>query len=299
MTRRTLLSIAGGVAGASLTFGACDGGKTPPEVDGSLKDIKAEPFPAAGKTHDYYALGSGPAVVVLHELPGLTEDDIRAARRIAATGYRVYLPLMFGKAGDDRAFCNSIKVCQLNSEWECWEVEKPSRITNWLHEFYRHVSKENNNGPVGVVGMCLTGAFPLAAMRVEAVTAPVLCQPTMPVPTTLERKRHLGLPSAELKRAYERTDVPIMAMRFHDDWRCPPERIETLSQRFRGRLYLIDIPSSPQHKIDHRSHSVLGGSFMDCDHHPTRQALNDVFTFLNARLRTHTTPGPFEIAKPV
>ena len=52
-------------------------------------------------THDtatrrVYRRGSGPGVVIMHEIPGITPEVAGFARRVADEGFAVYLPHMFG-----------------------------------------------------------------------------------------------------------------------------------------------------------------------------------------------------------
>ena len=46
-----------------------------------------------------YRAGSGPAVIVVHELPGLHPGVIAFGQRLVDAGYTVYLPALFGRAG--------------------------------------------------------------------------------------------------------------------------------------------------------------------------------------------------------
>src|SRR5258708_38411377 len=46
-----------------------------------------------------YKRGAGPAVIVIHEMPGLHPLVVRFADRVAAAGMPVYLPKLFGQAG--------------------------------------------------------------------------------------------------------------------------------------------------------------------------------------------------------
>src|SRR5271157_3776602 len=46
-----------------------------------------------------YRRGSGPAVIVIHEIPGLHPLVIRFADRIVAAGMTVFLPVLFGEPG--------------------------------------------------------------------------------------------------------------------------------------------------------------------------------------------------------
>jgi len=49
------------------------------------------------RTYEVFRGGSGPAVLVLHEIPGVHPGVIDFARRLIAAGYTVYLPSLFGR----------------------------------------------------------------------------------------------------------------------------------------------------------------------------------------------------------
>ena len=49
------------------------------------------------RTYEVFRGGAGPAVLVLHEIPGLHPGVIDFARRLIAAGYTVYLPSLFGR----------------------------------------------------------------------------------------------------------------------------------------------------------------------------------------------------------
>src|SRR6516164_10433943 len=46
-----------------------------------------------------YRRGTGPAVIIIHEAPGLHPLVIRFADRVAAAGMTVFCPSLFGQAG--------------------------------------------------------------------------------------------------------------------------------------------------------------------------------------------------------
>ena len=50
-------------------------------------------------TRTVYRRGTGPAVIVIHEMPGLHPLVIRFADRVAAAGMTVFLPSLFGTPG--------------------------------------------------------------------------------------------------------------------------------------------------------------------------------------------------------
>ena len=56
-------------------------------------------FTDGGTTHDVYRTGSGPAVIVIHEVPGVTPKVAEFGRRVAAIGCTAVLPSLFGTPG--------------------------------------------------------------------------------------------------------------------------------------------------------------------------------------------------------
>jgi dienelactone hydrolase len=64
-----------------------------------IEGFEATTFAHGGRTHQVLCAGSGPAVVVVHEVPGIHPGVLDFARRLIAAGYRVYLPSLFGRPG--------------------------------------------------------------------------------------------------------------------------------------------------------------------------------------------------------
>src|SRR5215470_3709108 len=173
----------------------------------------------------------GPPVVVLHELPGLTKDDITLARRIAERHFTVYVPLLFGSPGQYRLVRGYLASCW--SDFECSSPSTRSPILDPIWALCERIASRSGAG-IGVIGMCLTGIFPLALVRKDrpVVQAPVLCQPTLPFTAIIgrptgERKADLGLAPEDLSRALD-SDVPILAMRYAGDKKCPEARMQAL-----------------------------------------------------------------------
>src|SRR3546814_12902925 len=79
-----------------------------------LSDYTQTEFSHEGKTKPVYVRGHGPAVIVIHEIPGITPNVTRFADWVVDAGFRVYMPLLVGEAGSDeigRAWCRE-RVCQ-------------------------------------------------------------------------------------------------------------------------------------------------------------------------------------------
>ena len=55
---------------------------------------------ASGVTHPTYRKGTGPGVVVISEIPGITEDVLRFAEEVVAQGHTLVLPHLFGQRAE-------------------------------------------------------------------------------------------------------------------------------------------------------------------------------------------------------
>lgn len=221
------------------------------------------------------------AIVLLHELPGLSPDDLALARCISMEGFRVYAPLLFGAPEQDDFVKGFAQSCRAGL-FECNDLSARSAILDRLETFCDNVAKAN--GPIGVVGMCLTGVFPLALFS-NQVHAAVLCQPTLPFSTlpgwpTGKQVTDLGLGAADLAEAMG-SQVPFLAMHYAKDRRCPAERIEEFQNVFGARVAVISLEGSGKH-------SSLAGDF-DPD------AFADAMTYMKVRLGI--LAGPRRMAK--
>jgi dienelactone hydrolase len=263
----------------SLRLGLC--GST------DLKGFKSYCFiDSAGVQHQVYVTeGGGPPVILLHELPGLVDDDVKAARRVADLGYTVVAPLFFGKPGRKArrvtTILNTLRVCD-GKEFACGDGEKTSPHATWLRELAAAVKEEWSAGQgVGVIGMCLTGALPLAMLQERAVAAAVLCQPTLPF-NLFSRfgwftdENALGLDPRDLEQAKTASTAPILGIRYTGDFRCPPQKFKRLVREFGDRFFRIDMVGN--------HHSTLASGFCP-------QAFDEVTSFLNRYVRATPQAG--------
>jgi len=131
--------------------------------------------------------------------------------------------------------------------------------------------------------MCLTGNFALSLMVEPAMMAPVLSQPSLPLPLGRARKRGLHVSPEQLEAARAR-DVPVLGMRFEGDPACPPERFARLSDALGDRFESIEIPD--QYAATKMRHSVLTNDLVDEAGHPTIAARDRVLAFLSKRLKS-------------
>src|SRR5262245_56473349 len=135
-------------------------------------------------THPVYVRGSGPGVLLLHELPGMVPQCVDLATHIAAQGFTVFMPLLFGEAGAPPATARlTAQVC-ISREFHCFAHNKSSPITRWLRALCLQRIRPGCPGPgIGAIGMCFTGGFVLSLFVDDLMLAPILCQPGLPFPS--------------------------------------------------------------------------------------------------------------------
>jgi dienelactone hydrolase len=248
-------------------------------------------FTHQGHSHAVFRAGSGPGVVVIHELPGLHPGVIEFGRRLIEAGYTVYLPSLFGRPGEapttGGVVRSILRVC-VAREFSIL-ADRTSPVTSWLRALAAKAHAECGGPGVGAVGMCFTGGFALAMAVEPAVLAPVVSQPGLPAPLNARKRAALGLDPGDLATIRERTrhGLSVLGLRFSNDKGCPAERFATLRRTFGDAFEGIEIDSSPANpfEIPTRAHSVLTIDLVDEPGHPTRAALDRVLAFLNQRLQ--------------
>ncbi len=258
---------------------------------GAMEGFIRGSFTDGGKARETYTLGSGPGVVVIHEIPGITPQVAAFGRRVAGRGMTAVLPVLFGTPGksDSPGYVAAeiARVC-ISREFACLAKRRSSPVTAWLRALCRDVHRRCGGPGVGVIGMCATGGFALALMADPSVMAPVLSQPSLPLPFTEAHRAALGISPEELAAAKQRCreGVTILGLRFTGDRMSPPERFATLREEFGECFEGIEIDSSPGNPYDipPKAHSVLTMDLVDEPGHPTSVALERVLTMFQSRL---------------
>lgn len=254
-------------------------------------DLESDQATYNGVTRTVYRGGRGPAVVVMHEIPGLHPGVVAFGRRLIAAGMTVYFPSLFGDPGREvsggYALGEIVRAC-VSREFATWATRKTSPIVEWLRALARHAHLACGGPGVGAIGMCLTGGFALAMMVDDVVVAPVLSQPSMPFPISRRHRRDLGVSDADLVKIRARcaAGTPVMGLRFTGDRASPGERFARLREELGDRFLAIEIDSSPgnAHGVPRNAHSVVTQHLVDEPGHPTRIALDRVIAFFRDRL---------------
>ncbi len=264
------------------------------KTDDPLDDFAKEEITFEGATKRVYRSGSGPAVIVMAEMPGISPHVARFARWVREAGFTVYMPSLFGRDGVIESAEEGLKVFRracVSAEFRALGGNASSPVSTWLRALAR-VAHAACGGPgVGAVGMCFTGNFALGMMLEPSVRAPVLCQPALPfdAPGGLEiAEDELGTIRARL----ERDDLTVEAYRFAGDRFCTAERFAAYAAALGDRFVphvLPDGAANPDPPPFFRDvvacpHSVVTAHLIDAAGEPTLAARDAIVAFLRARL---------------
>jgi len=268
-------------------------------AENPYSDLAREDMTYDGVTRTVFRGGAGPAVIVIHEVPGLHPEVAAFGRRLIDEGFTVYLPSLLGTPGKPVGALydlRSLARACVSREFATWATGKTSPIVGWLRALAKDAHAACGGPGVGAVGMCLTGGFALAMMIDDVVVAPVLSQPSLPLPVTRAQRRDLGIDEATLVRVRERAAAGtcVLGLRFTHDRLVPAERFQRLREELGDRFIAVEIDSGPgnPHGIPRTAHSVLTRHLVDEPGHPTRAALEQVLEFYRARLLPGPAAGP-------
>jgi len=245
-----------------------------------------------GETRTVFKAGRGPAVIVMHEVPGLYPAVADFGRKVVEQGFTAYMPSLVGTPGKEMSFpyaLRSIARACVMKEFTVWAKGKNSAITLWLRALAEHAHNECGGPGVGAVGMCLTGGFALAMAVDPWIQAPVLSQPSLPFGVLPSQKRDLGIDRKTIEAVKARANTEglcVMGLRFTEDRMVPNERFAALRHELGDNFLAIEIDSAKgnAHRISRKAHSVLTNDLTPTDGHPTQEALNQVMQFFHERL---------------
>ncbi|ANH39887.1 Dienelactone hydrolase family protein [Nocardioides dokdonensis FR1436] len=226
---------------------------------------------ASGVTHPTFRKGTGPGVVVVHEIPGLTAEVVGFADELVEAGYTVVLPHLFGEAGRSMSTGQVAKVFPrvcISREFTVLAAGETSPVVGWLRDLASTLHDELGGPGVGALGMCFTGGFALAMAVDTSVAAPVLCQPSLPLPIGRRRAGDLGLSPADLDSVRQR-GCSVLGLQFDKD-PTTGTRFDTLDRELGNAFIRVDLPG--------RGHSTVTV-------HRRQEAVDAVLSFFDAQLR--------------
>lgn len=263
---------------------------TAPEAD--LTGWTAAPFTGGGFTHDVYRKGAGPGVVLMPEIPGMHPGVLALGNHLVDSGFTVAIPSLFGEPGRPATVGYGLPVMVracVTREFAAFATNQQRPIALFLRALARDLNEHTPGKGVGVIGQCFTGGFALAAAVDDAVLAPVLSQPSLPLPLTSRQRRNAGVSDVELGVVADRAandGLCALGLRFSKDKLVPDDRFATLRERLGDAFEVIEIDSGPgnQHGFSRMAHSVLTDEVREVDGHPAYEARKRVVQFLTERL---------------
>jgi dienelactone hydrolase len=228
----------------------------------------------AGVTHATYRRGTGPGVIVIAEIPGITPKVIEFAEEVVDAGFTVVMPHLFGRPGGANGTLPVLRtlgaIC-VSRELSLLALGRTQPVADWLRSLARDLHAELGGPGVGALGMCFTGGFALAMMVDPAVAAPVLAQPSAPIPVTPSRSADLNLSPEDLATVKERAAAgcEVLGLRYRSD-PMVGRRFDTLTRELGDAFLRVEFPG--------RQHATL-------TEHRQQEAVDRVLAFFAARLR--------------
>ena len=234
-------------------------------------------FTHEGVTHPTWRRGSGPVVIVVHEIPGVTPNVIEFAERVVNEGFTVVMPLLVGEVGRSPSGAyiaqSMAKVC-ISREFTTMAMHKTSPIISWLRALARQLHEEVGGLGVGAVGMCFSGGFALGMMVDDIVVAPVLSQPSLPFAIGGSRAADLNLSESDQARVKERAQAgcQVLGLRYTGD-KLVGTRFATLYELLGEAFIAVEFASTSK-----QDHSVLTEQIQP-------EAVERVLQFFNDKLK--------------
>lgn len=262
--------------------------------DDPLDDFERRAITLRDQTRAVYVAGTGPAVIVMAEMPGISPHVARFSRWVRDAGFTVYMPSLFGRDGAFPRAEEGAAVLQracVSAEFRALAAGESSPVTRWLRALAGHAHEQCGGPGVGAIGMCFTGNFALTMMLEPAMLAPVLCQPALP----LNDPAGLEIAADELARVrsrLERDDLTVLGYRFDGDRFCTAQRFAAyaaaLGDRFVARV-LPDQAANPDPppffaRVVGCPHSVVTAHLIDAAGEPTIAARDEILSFFARRL---------------
>ncbi|MCB1691179.1 MAG: dienelactone hydrolase family protein [Pseudomonadales bacterium] len=253
----------------------------------SLDDFESREIELEGQVKTVYVTGTGPAVIVMSEMPGIYYHVARFARWVRDAGFTVYMPHLFGTDGKPPTMgyaVRSIARACISREFAAFAANRSSPVVDWLKALSAHAHKECGGKGVGAIGMCFTGNFALSMMVEPSMLAPVLSQPSLP----LFRQAGMHISPEELrcvKDRLEAEDLTVLAYRFERDKLCPAARFADYEQALGERFKATVIPDEDAAEAPMAPHSVVTLHLVDEAGQPTRRAVDEILDFYRMRLK--------------
>lgn len=103
--------------------------------DDALEDFTHRAITLDSVTKVVHVAGSGPAVIVMTEMPGISPHVARFSRWVRDAGFTVYMASLFGRDGAVPGAEEGAAVFQracISAEFRAFAVNQSSPVTQWL-----------------------------------------------------------------------------------------------------------------------------------------------------------------------
>ncbi len=262
--------------------------------DDPLDDFERRPITLHDVTKAVYVAGTGPAVIVMTEMPGISPHVARFSRWVRDAGFTVYMPSLFGRDGAVPRAEEGKAVLQracVSAEFRAFAANESSPVTRWLRSLARLAHEQCGGRGVGAIGMCFTGNFALTMMLEPSMLAPVLCQPSLPFNDPAGM--HIAPDElATVRNRLERDDLTVMGYRFEGDRFCTAQRFAAYAEALGDRFVAHVLPASAANRetppffdrVVACPHSVVTAHLIDEAGQPTLMARDEILSFFTQRL---------------
>jgi len=259
---------------------------------GTLDGWAVTSFSGAGLTHDCYERGTGPGVVLIPEIPGITPEVLGLAERLVEGGFTVVIPSPFGPPGAEKASGSMVRsvlrLC-VSAEFRAFALNSARPITGFLRAVAADLAARTPGHGVGIIGMCFTGGFALAAAVDDSILAAVASQPVVPFPISNRHRADPGMSQGELTQVAARMqsgELCAMGLRFTQDGTAPEARFRTLSAALGEAFEVITLDSDEGNSEGYLTdaHSVLTAEVRTDPPNSAYDARERVLAFLTKRL---------------
>lgn len=134
-------------------------------ADDPLSDFTCESFTHDGITHPVLRSGTGPAVLVMTEIPGITPKVAEFARRVRDLGLTAVLPDLFGAAGRDpnpsahgwlssaAYMARTLTTICISREFTLLATGRSSPVVTWLRALGAQEHQRCGGPGIGAIGM--------------------------------------------------------------------------------------------------------------------------------------------------
>jgi dienelactone hydrolase len=267
-------------------------------VNDDLADFDRTTFCDGGKERTIFRLGTGPAVIVIAEIPGITPNVARFARRVASIGCTAVMPHLFGEPGKDPMGGGALRglifglrtmgpLC-VNREFTMWATNRTSPVVDWLRALAAGEHDRCGGPGVGAIGMCFTGGYALAMATHPSLLAPVLSQPSMPMAVTKKQAHSIDCSPTDLDVVRQRCaaeGLEVLGLRFKSDRFVPDARFRFLREQLGDAFVAVELEDEAANPAGAmKPHSVVTEHLIDEPGEATRAALDQVLELFRSRL---------------